>query len=103
MVEKNIMRNCAKLLREAEGKGETSDGRANITTDFLQKLSGTRGQKFEAPETVNPPGNQTIVESLTKIEEIRKNLEEMRPLFESVGCSEAKFPHPAFGALNANE
>lgn len=103
MVENSMMRICAKLLREAQAKGETSDGRANITTDFLEKLSGTRGHKFEAPEMVHPPGNQTIAESLTKMEETRKNLEEMRALFESVGCAEAKFPHPTFGALNANE
>ncbi len=103
IVENGMVRICAKLLKEAQGKGETSDGKANITTDFLQKLSGAREQKFEAPEMVNPTGNQTIAESLEKMEETRKILEEMRPLFESVGCTEAKFPHPAFGALNANE
>ena len=103
MVENGMMRICAKLLREAQAKGETSDGKANITTDFLQKLSGAREQKFQSPEIAHPTGNQTIAESLAKIEENRKTLEEMRPLFESVGCADAKFPHPAFGPLNANE
>jgi uncharacterized damage-inducible protein DinB len=103
IVENGMMRICAKLLKEAQAKGETSDGKANITADFLQNLSGARKQKLEAPEMVHPSGNQTIAESLEKMEETRKTLEEMRPLFKSVGCTEAKFPHPAFGALNANE
>lgn len=103
IVETGMMRICAKLLKEAQAKGETSDGKANITEEFLQKLSGAREQRFEAPEMVHPSGNQTIAESLAKMDENRKNLEEMRPLFESVGCSNFTFPHPAFGALNANE
>ncbi len=103
MVENGMMRICAKLLKEAQEKGETSDGKANITPDFLQKISGARDQKFDAPERVHPEGNQTIAESLDKMDENHKTLEEMRPLFESVGCSEFKFPHPAFGPLNANE
>lgn len=104
IVGNGMLRISAKLLKEAQSKGETSDGKANITGEFLQKASAAREQKFEAPEMVVPTGNQTIAESLIKMDETRKNLEEMRPLFESVGCSpDFTFPHPAFGPLNANE
>lgn len=103
IVENGMMQICAKLLNEAKEKGETAEGKADISSEFLQKLSGAREQKFEAPERVLPSGNQTISESLEKMNETRKNLEKMKPLFESVGCSGFTFPHPAFGAMNANE
>jgi hypothetical protein len=103
MVENGMTRICAKLLREAQAKGEISEGKANITEEFLQKLAGARRQKLEAPEIAHPSGNQTIAESLAKMDETRQNLEQMRSLFASVGCADFKFPHPAFGPLNANE
>jgi hypothetical protein len=37
------------------------------------------------------------------MEESRNRLNELRPLFESVECSDQKFPHPAFGELTAHE
>jgi uncharacterized damage-inducible protein DinB len=103
IVGNGMMRISAKLLNEAKEKGETSDGKATITEDFLQKASAARDQKLEAPQMVLPSGTLTLAESIEKLDENQKNLEEMRPLFESVGCSDFKFPHPAFGPLNANE
>lgn len=103
IVENGMMRISAKLLNSAKEKGKISDGKANITGEFLQKLSGAREQKFEAPEMVVPTGNQTIAESLAKMEENRKDLEKLQPLFESVESSDFKFPHPIFGDLNATE
>ena len=38
-----------------------------------------------------------------KLDETRKSLEDLRPMFESVECSEFKFPHPFFGDLTAHE
>ncbi len=45
----------------------------------------------------------TIAESLAKLDENRRQLEELRPIFESVECSDFKFPHPAFGDISAHE
>ncbi|MGC2238732.1 MAG: DinB family protein [Pyrinomonadaceae bacterium] len=103
MVENGIARISAKLLGEAQTKGEKTNGEAKISEEFLQKASWGRTQKFEAPERVHPSGKLTIAESLAKLDENRLKLEELRPLFESVECSDFKFPHPAFGDMSAHE
>lgn len=104
IVENGITRISAKLLTEAQAAGAAAaGGEAKISEDFLQKLSQGRTQKFEAPERVHPSGKWTIAESLAKLDENRRKLEELRPLFESVECSDFKFPHPAFGDMSAHE
>ena len=37
------------------------------------------------------------------MEETQEKFEELKPMFESVECSEVKFPHPAFGDMTAHE
>lgn len=103
MVEDGMTRISFKLLNEAKESGRKADGDLKISESFLQKLGGARGQKIEAPERVRPKSNLTIRESLEKMEENRKRLNELRPLFESIDCSDYKFPHPAFGELSAHE
>ncbi len=103
IVDEGIMRISAKLLNEAKANGGTSDGTAKFSNDFAEKLAGGRDAKFEAPDRVHPTGAKTIAESLAKLDETRGKLEELRPLFESVECSNVKFPHPAFGDMSAHE
>ncbi len=102
-VENGMAKISAKLLKQAQAAGKQSDGAANLSENFAQKAAAARDQKLEAPGMVRPTGNQTIAESLAKMEENRRMLEELRPLFESVECSDFTFPHPAFGALTAHE
>jgi len=80
---------------------EKSDGAAKISETFLQQASIPR--KLQAPERVHPTGKLTVTESLANMDENRQKLEELRPLFESVECSEFKFPHPAFGDISLHE
>ncbi|HEY8560201.1 MAG TPA: DinB family protein [Pyrinomonadaceae bacterium] len=103
IVDEGIMRISAKLLGAAKENGGKSDGSAKFTEEFVQKMSGGRDAKFEAPERVRPTGTKSVAESLAKLDETRAKLEELRPLFESVECSGPKFPHPAFGDLTAHE
>ena len=103
LVEEGMTRISAKLLNEAREQGKTADGSVKISEDFMRKAAGAREQKIEAPDRVQPKANLTIAESLAKIEENRKVLDALRPLFESVECSDHKFPHPAFGDLTAHE
>jgi hypothetical protein len=103
IVQDGMTRISAKLLNEARANGKTSDGKVLISDDFSQKAAGAREQKFEAPDRVRPTGNQTIAESIEKLNESRKNLKDLQPLFETVECSEHKFPHPSFGELTAHE
>jgi len=103
IVDEGIMRISAKLLTAAKENGKSADGSAKFTEEFVQKIASGRDAKFEAPDRVRPTGTKSIEESLAKMEETRRKLEELRPLFESVDCSEVKFPHPAFGDMTAHE
>jgi hypothetical protein len=103
IVDEGMTRICAKMLNAAKESGKSADGKAKFTEDFVQKITGGRDSKFEAPERVRPTGTKSIAESLAKMDETRAKLEELRPLFESVECSDQKFPHPAFGDMTAHE
>lgn len=103
IVEEGMSKISAKLLTQAQTAGKKADGTANLTANFATKAAEARTRKLEAPEMVRPTGKQTIAESLARMEENRKRLEELRPLFESVECSDFTFPHPFMGDLNANE
>lgn len=103
IVEEGIMKISAKLLNKARENGGTSDGGAKISAEFIEKVTASGTQKFNAPERVHPTGNVTIAEAFAKMEETRRKLEELRPLFESVDEREVKFPHPAFGDLTSHE
>lgn len=103
IVEEGMSKISAKLLTQAQAAGKKADGTANLTANFAAKAAEARMQKLEAPDQVRPTGEQTIKQSLARMEENRKCLEQLRPLFESVECSDFTFPHPFMGDLNANE
>lgn len=103
IVEDGMSKISAKLLAQAQSAGKKSNGEAILTKSFRKKAAEARGLKFEAPERVRPTGNRTIAESLAKMEENRRTMEKLRPLFESVECSDYKFPHPFMGELSAHE
>ena len=103
IVEEGMSKISAKLLNQAQAAGVKADGTANLTENFVTKATEARNLKLDAPAQMLPTGKQTISESLARMEENRKRLEELRPLFESVECSDFTFPHPSFGALTAHE
>lgn len=103
IVEDGMGKISFKLLNEAKENGKSSDGKVIISHAFTEKAAEARNQKLEAPDRVRPTGNQTIAESIEKLNESRQRLYDLKPLFETVDCSEHKFPHPAFGDLTAHE
>ena len=103
IVQEGMMKISAKLLTQAQATGKTSDGKARLSGNFAAKAAEAQTLKFEAPDRVRPTGNQSIEESLRKMDETRRALEDLRPLFESVECSDFKFPHPFMGDLTAHE
>ncbi len=103
IVEDGMSKISAKLLTQAKSDGKKSNGEAILTENFGKKTAEARVLKLEAPDRVHPTGKATINESLAKMEENRRNLEKLRPLFESVECSDYTFPHPFMGALTAHE
>ena len=103
IVQEGMARISAKLLSEAQNRGGQSDGKAKISEDFVKNALESLDKKLEAPERVRPSGKVSIAESLAKMEETRQKLVDLRPLFESVECSDFKFPHPFLGDLTAHE
>jgi hypothetical protein len=52
---------------------------------------------------VRPINNIPIAESIAKLDELQGQYAEMKAKFETVDGVEAKFPHPYFGDLSAQE
>jgi hypothetical protein len=103
IVDEGALRICSKLLREAQGANQTSDGSATISAAFLDEASKSVGVKLEAPDRVKPSGEKSIEDSLAKLDATSELAREMRTLFETVGGTDPKFPHPYFGDLSAQE
>lgn len=103
IVQEGMTRISGKLLAQAKSAGKQSNGTANLSDNFQQKSAEAKNLKFEAPERIHPTGKLTIAESLEKMRETRAILEDLRSLFESVDCTDFKFPHPFMGELSAHE
>ncbi|MBA2621780.1 MAG: DinB family protein [Acidobacteria bacterium] len=103
IVEDGMAKISAKLLAQAQSAGKAANGKVNFSENFAQKAAAMRDEKFEAPDRVRPSGEKTVAESLEKLQETRRQLENLRPLFEKFECSDFKFPHPFMGDLSATE
>jgi uncharacterized damage-inducible protein DinB len=102
IVEEGISKICSKLLREAEAAGAMANGTSRLSENFLSRASDTSA-KLEAPDRVRPTGEKSVAESLGRMEDNRKKLEELRPMFEAWDSESFKFPHPHFGDMSAIE
>ena len=102
-VESGVVKITAKLLAQAERESAKSDGIFNPPVSFVEQAKTAANQKFQAPERIHPQGRQSVAESLSKLDESRRALTEMRPRIESVDSSKTAFPHPFFGDLNLYE
>jgi len=103
IVQDGMAKISAKLLTQAQAAGKSADGAARLSENFMTKAAEAKQMKLEAPDRVHPTGKQSVEESLAKMDETRGVLEDLRPLFESVECSDFKFPHPFMGDLTAHE
>lgn len=103
--EGGMMQICHKLLSKAEAEGKTSDGSMKLSQAFVDGITKAEAenQKFEAPERVHPEGGKPITHSLAVMEQNRTKLKEMQPMFENFDGTLHTFPHPAFGAMTAND
>ena len=103
MVDEGTVRICAKLLRKAKDAGRTGDGKVTISDQFLKKGSELSDVKVEAPAFVRPTGEQTLADSLARLDATETQAAKLRELFRTVDSSEFKFPHPFFGDISAQE
>ncbi len=103
IVNGGALRICAKLLGKGEAAGKSNDGSVSISNEFIEAGSSAADQKLQAPEMVQPVNNIPISDSIAKLDEQQAQYAELKAKFESVDGVEAKFPHPYFGDLSAQE
>lgn len=103
IVEGGVIQIAGKLVAKAESEERKSDGTFHTPLSFAEKAATIKDRKLEAPERIHPQGKQTIAESIAKLDENRRALNELRPRIEAADSSDAKFPHPFFGDLNLYE
>src|SRR5687768_3763445 len=103
IVNGGALRICAKLLGKGEAAGKTNDGSVFISPEFVAAASSAVGQKLEAPEMVRPINNVPIADSVAKLDELQGHYADLKAKFESIDGVDAKFPHPYFGDLSAQE
>lgn len=101
IVESGMGKIISRLLKQAEEDGVTSDGALNPPVSFEVIVRLMQGRKVEAPERVQPMGDQSLEESLSVLAENRKRLHEIRERLEAVDASNHTFPHPFFKELTA--
>lgn len=99
-VEGSVIKIVGKLLAKAESVGKKSVGAFDSPISFAEQAQSIAGRKLTAPEMTRPKGLQSVEESLTKLAENRRALNEIRPRIETVDSTDTAFPHPFFGSLN---
>lgn len=101
IAEPGITRAIEGLLRPASDV-ESSQAAPQAFAPFSldEQAEQARG-KIEAPEFLRPTG-LPLSEGLARLKESRAKLAALRPLFVAADYSR-KFPHPAFGPLNASQ
>ena len=103
IVNGGTLRICTKLLGKGEADGKPNDGSVFISPEFVEAASSAVGQKLEAPETVRPVNSVPIADSLAKLDELQSHYAALKTKFETIDGIDAKFPHPYFGDMSAQE
>jgi hypothetical protein len=103
IVEEGMSKICRKLLTGARDEGLKSEGAVSISDSFRAYAENIDDIKLEAPERVQPTGMQSVADSKKKIVENQAWFENLRPIFQKFDGTKAKFPHPYFGPLSAQD
>jgi hypothetical protein len=96
-----------KLIGMMLAKAETAGGHAKEPGRRFEPVSIDRfterslKEKYEAPEFIRPHGGVSLADSIAKMQQMRATLHGMRPRLEAADLTEARYPHPMFGPLNA--
>jgi hypothetical protein len=103
LVDEGMTRICTRLLRQAKADGLTGDGRPPSLRSLLERRGHYETAKLEAPDIVVPRRGLAIADSLARLQDSRRRMEELRELFDTLDTSVHKFPHPYLGELSAAE
>jgi uncharacterized damage-inducible protein DinB len=102
--EARIVTRLRDLIEQAESAGQLGPPNADFRPISIEEIrSRSTATQFQAPEAMQPKGEQSLGDLLEKIRSTRTELLALRPKFEQLDLSEIKFPHPAFGPLDSYE
>ena len=104
IIEQQLVRLTETMLKKAEAAGPGSaEGETKAFAPFSldEMIERSRREKYQAPETVRPSGDVPLAESLARLRRTRAALSELRPRLEQADLTDMRYPHPAFGPLDA--
>ena len=104
IIEHQLVRLTETLLKKAEAAGQASaDGETKAFAPFSldEMIERSRREKYQAPEAARPSGDVPLAESLARLRRSRAALRELRPRLERADLTGIRYPHPAFGPLDA--
>jgi len=100
--EGRILVRLQDLIGQAESAGTLPPASRDFRPISVEEIKArSTATRFQAPHALEPKGELTLDELLEKIRSSRKQLLAIRPKFEALDLSDVKFPHPAFGQLDA--
>lgn len=102
-VDEGSSKVCNMLLKKARNENRLAAGSIKVSDAFARRIVEVEDENLKAPERVAPTGDVSIPESLARMEENRRRLLEIKPLFERFDGDSDKFPHPVFGEISAIE
>ncbi len=97
----SFLRVTYKLLKKAESATVPPLAGLSLQHVLLDEEGRQNPKRFTAPEIVRPQGGQALADSLAKIAQNLADFQAARARLEAADCSQAKFPHPAVGEINA--
>lgn len=103
LIEDRLLRMMTMMLTKAESAGVHAVAATPVEMKpfSLDEFIARAGkEKYTAPEAVNPTGEATLADSLSKLRRSRDQLRDLRPRIEATDLSSVTYPHPAFGPLN---
>jgi len=102
--EEGMMKLIGMLLAKAEaggGVGAKETGRRFEPVSIDSFTERSLKEKYEAPEFIRPRGGVALAGSIARMQQMRATLHGMRPRLEAADLTNARYPHPIFGPLNA--
>jgi DinB superfamily len=101
LAEASSLKLFDKLLQKAEAEGRTRDASDPFApVSIAEQAESRRGEKFQSPDRIRPTGEVPLADSLRSLRDTLAAIHDLRPRVERAVCTDAHFPHPAFGPLN---
>ena len=103
ILEERLLGLLTVMVSKAENAGLKRDAEnAHFNPVSLDEIiERSLKEKYTAPETVKPQGNASVQDSLERLRQSRASLRALQPRLEATDLTSARYPHPAFGPLDA--